>query len=567
MLKKLFIKNFALMEELNLEFSNGFNVLTGETGAGKSMVINALNTILGEKVSPGMLRSGTDKAIVEGVFHSIPEKIESFLTENEIDVFENELILRRELNESGRSRTFINDCITQISILKNTSEILVDLHGQHEHQSLLKTDNHYEIIDNFANLDHLSKSIKNQYDGIIEHQQKLHTLQSEAVTVREKQEFIRFQINEIESLNLYSGEDEELSHEEKVLANYEKLSSFCNEIYKILYDQEHAAITTIDASINKLEELEIIDQAFSNVTKNLRTANIHIEEAARFVNDYLFKAEFDQERLENIRVRLSEIQRIQKKYGKPIPEILEKVESLNKELAEIENLDKTLESLQKQLSTRKSELQSFCVELSEKRKKSATIFQVQIENIIRQIGMENAFVKIVFESFSPNDGGGILLPDGRIAKQNGIDNIELYVSTNLGEGFKPLAEVASGGEISRIMLAIKSVLAGKDKIGVLVFDEIDIGISGRIAESVGRKLKELSATHQVICVTHLPQIASFADKHFSVRKIVSNGTTITHVQELARTDRVKEIASLIGGENVTDTVIKNAEEMLNINSI
>ncbi len=551
------------MDELNLEFSKGFNVLTGETGAGKSMVVNALNTILGEKVSAGMLRSGTDKAIVEGVFFSIPKKIETFLNENEIDVFENELILRREINESGRSRTFINDCITQISILKNASEILVDLHGQHEHQSLLKTDNHFEIIDSFANLGQLSNSVKNRYDGIIELQQKLHTLQSKAAAIREKQEFIRFQINEIESLNLYSGEDEELSHEEKVLANYEKLSSFCNEIYNILYDQEHAAIATIDTSVSKLEELEKIDQSFSNVIKNLRTANIHIEEAARFVNDYLSKAEFDQERLENIRVRLSEIQRIQKKYGLPIPEILKKIELLKEELVEIENLDDTLENLQKQLTTRKTELQNICIELSEQRKKSATTLQVQIENIIRQIGMENAFVKIVFENYPRNGGGGILLPESHIAKQNGIDKIELYVSTNPGEGFKPLAEVASGGEISRIMLAIKSVLAGKDKIGLLVFDEIDIGISGRIAESVGRRLKELSATHQVICVTHLPQIASFADKHFSVRKIVNNGTTTTQVQELALKDRVKEIASLIGGEKVTDTVIKNAEEMLN----
>lgn len=567
MLKKLLIKNFALLQELTLEFSKGFNVLTGETGTGKSLIINALNSILGEKVTPTMLRSGTEKAIVEGVFHKIPSVIDSFLKSNEIDVFDQELILRRELNQSGRSRTFINDCVTQLSILKDASEILVDLHGQHEHQSLLKVDNHHEIVDGCANLDGLVKKVRQLYDEIASLQQKLNSLQAKAAGIKEKEEFIRFQINEISPLNLYPEEEDELIQEEKVLANYEKLSSFCNDIYAILYDQENAAHSQIDESITKLEELGKIDQNFSQVSKNLKTAYFTIEEVARFVNDYISKTEFDQDRLENIRIRLSEIHRIKKKYGLGIPEILDKLENFKTELNEFESVDDSLQDLKNQIHSLKLEFQDACLQLSKERKDASQALQDRIEIVVRQIGMENTRIKIMFGDFLQNEGGGIELPNGHFGRQNGIDKIELFVSTNPGEEFKPLAETASGGEISRIMLAIKSVLAEKDKIGVLVFDEIDIGISGRIAESVGRKIKELSQTHQVICVTHLPQIACFADKHFSVRKTVNNGSTSTEVHELSREERIIEIASLIGGENVTETVIKNAEEMLKTTAI
>ncbi|MEE9169346.1 MAG: DNA repair protein RecN [bacterium] len=565
MLKQLFIKNFALLEELSVEFSPGFNVLTGETGTGKSLVVNALNSILGEKVSTDMLRSGADKAVVEGIFDTYSAGITRILSEHDIEPAHDELILRRELNQSGRSRTFINDCLAQMSVLKKVSDLLVDLHGQHEHQSLLRSENHQVYLDAYGGLFHLVEPVGRLYSDIMKAQQSLASLRTKAAALHEKQEFIQFQIKEIESLSLYTGEEEERIGEEKVLANHEKLVALCNEVYSLLYDRQEAAYAGIGTALERLNELAEIDKQFADMAQLLSSAYMNVEEVARFVNEYVSGAEYDQDRLENIRERLSQINRIKKKYALPVSEILEKLDSLKRDLSSIENLDSDLEELESQLLLKKNELSNCCVELSNLRKKAARGLEREIQEIIRQIGMENARLRIAFDHFDRENGGGILLDNGLVAKPVGVDRIAILASTNPGEDFKPLAQIASGGELSRIMLAIKSVLAGKDQIGVLVFDEIDIGISGRVAESVGRKLRDLSKSHQVICVTHLPQIASYADRHFTVRKLVTNGETFTTVQSLDRSERVKEIASLLGGEKVTDTVLKNAEEMLGAN--
>ena len=561
MLAQLYVKNFALIEELDIQFGPGLNVLTGETGAGKSLIINALNSILGEKIPADILRKGADRAIVEGVFRGYPEEISRILEENGLESFGEELILRRELSSSGRSRTLVNDGVTQVSVIKAITDQLVDLHGQHEHQSLLREDNHLLYLDAFGGLEALREPVSSLFNRIRKDSAALEELKRSTRLLREREDYLRFQIQEIEALNLQPGEEEELLQEERILANHERLLTLCGEIYQLLYEAEEAAYGEISQALEKLNELAEIDPNFKEPAKVLGDALVSVEEVSRTVSDYVAGADFDPGRLEEIRERLAQINRVKKKYGLPVSGILEKVAQMREELSQVENLDDRIAELESRIRDLKKELKEAALRLSEERKKAAKKMAAEIEKVLGQIGMENARFRIEISRFEPAESG-IDLGDGLVAQRTGIDRVRFLASTNPGEDFKPLARIASGGEISRVMLALKSVMAEKDQIGVLVFDEIDIGISGRIAEAVGRKIKELARTHQVICVTHLPQIASFADRHFSVRKEVKDGETFSFVYELNREERIKEIAYLLGGERITDTTLRNAEELL-----
>ena len=562
MLTKVYIKNFALLEELEISFSPGFNVLTGETGAGKSLVINALNSILGEKVSTDILRNGASKTIVEGTFQKPSEYIKKILKNNELDQLDHELLLRRELNQSGRSRTFINDGLTQIDVLKQISNELVDLHGQHEHQSLLHEENHIRFLDAFGSLQNEVNVVSQQYSEILKLHSKFDYLKKNARQLKEKKDFLEFQIQEIESLRLDSSEEQGLTQEEKILENYEKLIGGCNEVYSKLYEEDNSVYSSLDQAKETIGELAQIDSSFSEYLEHLSNSYMQVEEVARFINQYISKTDFDPNRLEEIRVRLNQLSGIKKKYGLPVSDILEKYKKMKLDLDQIENLDEDLKNLEDQISSLKKEIYLTSSNLSNLRKKNAKKLEQKIISVLQQIGMENANFKIHFDYYSESDDKGIEVKKNITVKTNGLDKVEFFVATNPGASFKPLAKIASGGELSRIMLAIKTVMAEKDQIGVLVFDEIDIGISGRIAEAVGKKLKELSKSHQIICVTHLPQIARFADKHYSVRKEVRNGETFAFIQELNFDQRIHELAYLLGGEKITDTILRNAEELL-----
>lgn len=562
MLTKIYIKNFALLEELEISFHPGFNVLTGETGAGKSLVINALNSILGEKVSTDILRNGANKAIVEGSFETMPNHVREIINNNDLDQSEHELLLRRELNQSGRSRTFINDGLAQIDVLKQISTELVDLHGQHEHQSLLHDENHVRFLSEFGSLRNDEDKIGRQYSEILKLQSKLDYLKKNAQQLKEKKDFLQFQIHEIESLHLEPTEEEELIKQEKILENHEKLFGGCNDLFSNLYEDDNSVYSSLDRARETLEELTKIDSSFTEYLELLSNSYMQVEEVARFINQYVSKKDFDPNRLEDIRVRLSQLSGIKKKYGLPISDILEKQKTMKEELDQIENLDEALKVLKDKISKQKDQIYTACLNLSASRKKVAKKLEQNIVSVLHQIGMENATFKVHFDVYSKSDESGIEVGENCIVKANGFDKVAFFVSTNPGASLKPLAKIASGGELSRIMLAIKAVMAEKDQIGVLVFDEIDIGISGRIAEAVGKKLKELSTSHQIICVTHLPQIARFADKHYSVRKEVKNGETFAFIQELNFKQRIHELAYLLGGEKITDVVLKNAEELL-----
>jgi|Deesub1362B_J571_1020462.scaffolds.fasta_scaffold01172_3 DNA repair protein RecN (Recombination protein N) len=566
MLKKLYVKNFALIEELEITFSEGFNVITGETGAGKSLIINALNSILGERIPPDVLRRGAERAIIEGVFVNVPGEIDHLLVENDLEPSGGELILRRELHQSGRSRTLINDAVTQIGLLKKISDRLVDLHGQHEHQSLLQEENHLRFLDAYA--DHLDqvREFVRKYDELRRSMQELETLRQSAFELRQRQDFLAFQIREIEELNLQPGEEEELLNEERILANYERLMILCNEVSQLLYEQDGAAHSTLSQALERLQELAEIHPQFREAVQLIESAMVSVDEVVRTVSDFASTTDFDPERLEQIRVRLSQINRVKKKYGLPVEEILRHLQELKEELNKIENLDDRLAELEASIAQRKGELRSLAERLSTRRKEVAAQLAREVEQVLGEIGMGSARFRVDFASYEPGEEGSVDLGKGTAVRRYGKDRVRFLISTNPGDEFKPLARIASGGEISRIMLALKSVLAEKDQIDVLVFDEIDIGISGRIAEAVGRKLRQLARSHQIICVTHLPQIAGFGQEHYSVRKEVRDGETFTLIHHLDQDERVKEIAYLLGGQKITETTLKNAQELLELYS-
>lgn len=566
MLKRLSVQNFALLEKLELEFVDGLNVLTGETGAGKSLIINALNSILGEKVSINLLRTGSPKAIVEGVFEDFSPEVSKILEEMEIDAYEDELILRREINRSGRSRAFVNDSVVHQDMIKRVSDIVVDLHGQHEHQSLLRSENHIAYLDAFAGLEKSVLDVTEKFRKIKAMQKEWDSLSRRGAELKQQEEFIKFQINEIASLELVPDEEDELTKEEKILSNFERISELCNEIYSSLYEQPDSAYAKLGAALEGVEELENIDGEFKGAVQMLESAYAAIEEVARAANDFVTGKEYDPHRLEEIRIRLDQINRLKKKFGLPLEGILEKLSTLRQEIDRMENLDDDLHRMEEEIEEKKKEIAGQCSKLSEERHQAALGLETSIMDVLHRIGMKDGRMRAGMSAFEDDDASAIQLAGGGIIRQDGMDRVEFMASTNPGEDFKPLTRIASGGELSRITLAIKSVLAGKDQINVLVFDEIDIGISGRVAESVGRELKNLSRTHQVICVTHLPQIASFADKHFSVRKKVMNGQTFTFVDELDREARIVEIAGLLGGEKMTEPALRNAEEMISANS-
>ncbi len=563
MLNSLYIKNFALFDEVHLTFRKRLNIITGETGAGKSLIVDALNFLLGDKTDATALRKDASKAVVEGVFDDLTKEMTQFLISNDLDILENELRVRRELNISGRSRAFVNDTPVTIDTLRKLGEMLVDLHGQHEHQSLLKNDKHLEYLDAFAGVNSETAAVRESYRKIRFLKNKLAELDARERILEERRDYLQFQLNEIQTVNPVPDEEEALEREERILTNSERLFSLSAEAYRTLYEDDQAITSLLTRVENLLAELQEIDSQFSDSVRLASEAKINLEEVAKFLQHYTAAFEFNPERLEEIRVRLSELRRLEKKYGPSIPAVLEKKEKIQSELALLKNIDAEIEAVRADLDEEKKRYSSLAVALSEKRKAAAERLKLAVEQVLKKLGMERAVFFVRVEPIE-NHEGWVRDKAGRrvMATARGIDRVTFLISANPGEPPKELQKVASGGEISRIMLAIKSVLSEKDAIPVLVFDEIDSGISGRVAQAVGKQLKELASSHQIICVTHLPQIASAGQAHFAVEKTIKQNLTRTQVRPLKEGERVVEIAKLIGGERITDVNLKSAEELL-----
>ena len=564
MLKSFEVKDYALIEHISVEFGSGLNIITGETGAGKSILIDAMSLLLGERASTEVVRKGAQKSYVEGIFNvKANKKVKSLLEENDID-FSDELIIRREISLKGSNRCFINDTPVNLNLVKDVGNLLVDLHGQHEHQSLLRTETHIDYLDEFGDYQDMLQQYKKIYSELLNKENELNELKEKENTIKEKKDFYSFQIKEIDHVSPQEDEDDKLIEELKILENSEKLAELTSEIYQLLYETDNSIQSTLGKVKNLLQKLIEIDKSFTDVLNESESALAQIQDISNYVRSYNSKINLDQEDVEGKRERLSAIKLLKKKYGGSVKSILDYRKKIGEEFELAENFSGKINELSKNIFELRKNAGNLAKNLSKKREQAAKLVKKGIEETLKELSIqEPQFKTQIFNEQAEKDSG--IYIDGKYFKATlkGMDEVEFFISTNPGEDLKPLAKVASGGEVSRIMLSLKSTLAKNDKLPLLIFDEIDVGVSGRIAQKVGKTLKKLSEYHQIISITHLPQIASLANHHFSIEKIAQNERVISSIKKLPQSERITEIARLLSGEKITAASLKSARELIN----
>jgi len=556
MLKELGITNFAIIERLELSFDEGLNVISGETGAGKSILIGAIGLLLGERASSDLIRSDEDAAVVEAVFDIGPYKnLKARLQEMGFRPG-SELVVKRVISRSGKNRVYIDGNLATAAMLGEISEALVNICSQHEHQVLLNPENHIDVLDEFGNLGKPRGTFTALYDEYQGLKAKRDQLVARNRNRADREEFLRFQIREIENAALKPGEDAALQEEKKILANAAKLMELAQQSYEILYGQEEPVLGKMSRVVSHIREIRRIDPKFTVSDEEMKSLEIQLEDAARNLREYIGRIPSDSARLEMIDDRLEAIGRLKKKYGGSIENVLKTGGDLKAELEGLSSVAEDIQGLEKELGKKKAELLAQAGKLSSERRRIATDLEKAIEEEVHDLKMEKARFKVIFIDPSLDDEGAALL------HSRGVDQLEFYLSTNVGEPLKPLNRIASGGELSRIVLAMKKVLARAGGVGTVIFDEVDSGIGGATAEIVGRKLRDISAHHQVICITHLPQIASFGKTNYRVTKSVLEGRTRTEVTILSDEERLEEITRMLGGVEITDKTRAAAREML-----
>lgn len=561
MLKELNIRNIAIIDELRVEFAPGLNVFTGETGAGKSVVVDALSLALGERASADLIRTGCSEAVVEAAFElkwRAAAEISSLLSEQGIEMAQgDDLIVRRVLSSSGKNKIYINGSLANLATLSAVGANLADIHGQHEHQSLLSLEHQMQMLDSFGGHDALLEEVATEYRRLIAIRKDLAGLQEGERDRALREDMLRYQKNEIEAAMLKPGEDAELARTQKVMASAEKLDALSGMADEALYSSDQSALAKIKKAVNGLKEAAAIDKSLKGPLEMCESGRAQIEEAAREINSYHTRAESDPQRLEQIGDRLDMIQRLKRKYGNTVDEIIAFGAQASASLDRMERSTEEIEKLKSGIQEIKLGLTSKTNSLTTRRKTAARVLEKKVEKELGDLAMK----KTVFTVTITQEPGGDTF-DGLKLGPKGVDRVEFLISPNAGEEPRPLAKIASGGELSRIMLALKTILVEGDSIPTLVFDEVDAGIGGAVAEEVGKKLKRVAAKRQVFCITHLPQIASMAGSHYGVSKSVKNDRTSTEVRLLDKQERVDEIARMLGGKTITDATIKHAEEML-----
>ncbi|HEX3072945.1 MAG TPA: DNA repair protein RecN [Ignavibacteriales bacterium] len=567
MLKSLQIKDYVLIDNSYIEFGKGLNIITGETGAGKSIILDAMGLILGERASSDVVRKGAEKSIIEAIFgiEGNP-KVQELLKANEIEG-DGELIVRREISLKGTSRTFLNDTPVTLNLLKEAGYLLVDLHGQHEHQSLLRSETHCEALDEFGDIDPLAAGFKSEASKLNHLVSELKSLREKESIIKEKQELYKYQIAEIDKIAPEEREEEHLKNELNILENSEKLIELANSAYQKLYESDSSIYGALGEVKDEIQQLNNIDKSLTECSEEMASALALINDITSYLRSYKDKIEFDPERLEEIRERLGAFSILKKKYGGSITSVLEYRKRIGEEFNLAENFSEKISGLESQITEQRKAAGSIAKKISKARKETAVKIQGDIEQALSQLGMPNSkfVVKINNRPAEHNDAAFILVDNAPYRyNHRGYDDVEFYISANLGEDPKPLAKTASGGEISRIMLALKSVLAKKISLPILIFDEIDTGVSGRIAQKVGQTIKSLASFHMIIAITHLPQIAGLADEHFAVEKKEEDNRSSSSIRKLTREERIREVAKLISGENVTEASLKGARELMGI---
>lgn len=551
MLTELNIKNFAIIDSLNITFEKGFNVLTGETGAGKSIIVDAVDLVLGGRASSEMIRSGCEEAVVEAAFDISDVKgVSEKLGEMGIEKDDN-LVIKRTLSASGKNKVFINGSMATIAMLSDVGEFLVDIHGQHEHQTLMKIERHIDVLDEYAALGPLRQEMSGIYSEWNRVKDELESLKSSEADKEKRVDLLRFQSDEIEKAALKVDEDEELLEERKLLSNAERLYESANMALEILYSQSGSALELIKKAGSKVTDISIIDESMRVTLDAINSASASIEDAALTLRDYVGRISFDPERLNEIEERMDLIGRLKRKYGNTVSEILKYKEEVDRELDGIERAEERIGELEREGERLKDKGLKVAEMLSERRKKGSDELTKKVAKELSDLGMKKAIFEVKMERL--ND-----------ISAKGSDKVEFLLSSNPGEAPKPLSKIASGGELSRIMLALKKVLANPTGVPTMVFDEVDSGIGGGIAEVVGRKLREVAEGRQVLCITHLAQIAAMADLHYAVSKGENKGRTTTTVSRLSGDERVDEVARMLGGMTITEATKRHAEEMIKI---
>ncbi len=563
MLIELLIRNLAIIDEVQVPFQSGFNVLTGETGAGKSIIIHALNFLVGGKGDIDLIRTGEDFMVVEAVFDlSHCPQGKAVLEELGFEPEDDALILSRELSRSGRSRCRINGRAATVAMLKQIGKALVDIHGQHEHQSLLEPSNHLRFLDAFGGDEvlNLKERYANLYRQLMQIEREIAELQQSERDRMQRLDLLRYQADEIDKANLREGEEEELLQERQLLANAERIVERVNYAVQRLME-DGGALDKLGDAIQTLKDIIHLDPALGEWQNALSQAFDTIQEVGFELERYASRVEFNPERLDEVESRLDLIRRLKRKYGDTISAILQYREQIERELQKLETSEERLEALQKERERLRNELAEAAFALSQARQEIARQLEKTVQNHLKALMMEKARFKIAVDRIP--DPNGLKLPDGIFAfGRDGVDQVEFLIATNPGEPLKPLAKIASGGEISRTMLALKASLQRTHEIPVLVFDEIDVGIGGRTAEAVGEKLREVSRYAQVLCVTHLPQIAALADWHLQVEKVTEGRRTRVIVTPLQFEERVKELARMLSGKQITQASLQHAQELL-----
>ncbi len=562
MLRELTVENYAIIETASIRPAGGLNVLTGETGAGKSIIVGALSFVLGERVSDDVVRRGADRCRVEAVFEMAGGHIRSCLAELGLPAEVSQVRVAREITRGGRSRCSIDGRGVPIAQVRSLGEMLVDFHGQHEHQQLLHAKSHIDFLDGFGRLEGLRERFASSRLSLVGLRKQITELEQEIAYIRSKEEFIRYEIQEIEQLDLKENEDVAIEQEISLLEHAEKIIEEGSRAVDAIYDRDDSAIDLLSEARGALERISSYADRLASLAESIEQAEVITKEVAETLRHEISRIDLDASRLEALRDRRAVIERIKRKYGETLDNVHQRLRRLKAGLDNREDLEHELRELKGQKESLENEVAGAAVDLSNERRAAAKRFERLAEIEIKSLGIAGGQFRVVFEDL--DEGEEICAEDGKVLRigEYGMDNVEFFVRTNPGEDLLPLRRIASGGEISRVMLALKKILAEIDEVGTLVFDEIDSGIGGTMADVIAGKLSEVARSRQVICITHLAQIAGPADLHLAVGKSAVRGRTVTSVSEVKGDARVKELTRMIGGRRPPESARVHAEEIL-----
>jgi DNA repair protein RecN (Recombination protein N) len=563
MLSELSIRNFAIIDDLQIRFDGGLTILSGETGAGKSIIINAVNLLLGDRAKARMVRSGATEARIEALFQIDGiNRVTDILKDQGYDAGD-ELLIRRVISVSNRHRVYINGHLATMQTLNAITANLASISGQHVHQTLLKEEQHLLTVDQFGGLMPLRAEVGQVFHTILPLLEKLKKLKRQKLRQMEQCELLTFQQKEIETAAILTNEDVQLEQERLRLKNSERLYQTVYECLDVLYDGEGAVVERLGGMSKALGDLAEIDSALSQQVQSVNEATYRLEDTAEALRGYLGRLQSDPARLEAVEERLDTLNRLKRKYGGSLEKVLAHLITIGQKLARIETLDDKIETVMAELDRLHAEIKTKAQTLSGRRRQSAKALAHKAEEMLATLKMANTRFDVVFDT-TVADGktNSYLIVDDNIVAETGLDKACFLIAPNVGEQLKPLAEIASGGELSRVVLALKAILAQVDTVQTVVFDEVDAGIGGGVAEVVGSAMAKLAKHHQVIGITHLPQIAKFGQHHFRITKKVAGGRTVTVIEALNEAQRVEEMARMLGGEKITAASLAHAREMM-----